>query len=826
MFQANKFRDSFQKQQALNSIRPEYRVKLEEIMKLLDNATNEILMSEDWNTNMVIVDAVNSCRSDDLMCEIVRQIRKKLQNRSLKTVSLALSLTETLMKNCEDDFYKQIATEKFMGQMIKLAQAHLQSSDREALKVSDHALDLIQAWGEAFLPRRGQYPLFVNTYHNLKAKGLPFKKDYDESRAPVFTPKSAAPNILPVPQSSNMRVSSMSDADLEPVYEVAVMAESCAETLEGSIKMANNLQELEENDLTTELVSYAHEQEARVIMVIQEVVDLNPEAVEGLTQSLEKIQAALKLYSDIRAGAVTLPLKTGREAERSQSQAAVASNSDMFDLLGFDPSTTSVPVPVKGPAPTGPPPPPENQKISKLAPPPDRKVMPKLAPSSRDTSRFSTAPSIRGPKKTSNREATDLLGGLDEQFAGVSIQQAPVPPVPNQRSAASQQLFDIFSTTPAAQNQAPPSSNQQPNKTQQVLDLFNTPPPQTQAPQPFQPFGVPSGQPSGKAPGANPILPSNINTQPANPLSNAPGLHHFQTAAPAIRPPQQAQMTPSIDPFNPASANAPRGGASMTPMLDVFNPSNANASRNSGLQQSQAFGGPQQAPSQPFQDPFNPTVANRPANASAPSQPFQDPFNPTVANRPANASAPAQPFQDPFNQSANRPINTPAPAQPIQDPFNPASVNRPANISAPAQSFPDPFNPPSANRSVNAPVSAMQFHTAQPQSYKQSQDPFSAQALPISSNPFQIPASQNKPPDNIPASYPTQNNNQLDVFAVPTNKPPGAPTYQTPQQHSVFATVPGGFQSPANPFDLSFPAVESQKPQTNSSQNISGNPFG
>jgi hypothetical protein len=69
-------------------------------------------------------------------------------------------------------------------------------NDSNAREVSELALDIIQAWGEAFLPRSKQYPNFSKTYHELRKEGLPFKTQYDESRVPVFTPPPTIPDDL------------------------------------------------------------------------------------------------------------------------------------------------------------------------------------------------------------------------------------------------------------------------------------------------------------------------------------------------------------------------------------------------------------------------------------------------------------------------------------------------------------------------------------------------------------------------------------------------------------------------------------------------------
>jgi hypothetical protein len=66
--------------------------------------------------------------------------------------------------------------------------------DANAREVSELCLEIIQAWGEAFLPRSKSFPNFAKTYHELRKEGLPFRPQYDESRVPVFTPPPSIPD--------------------------------------------------------------------------------------------------------------------------------------------------------------------------------------------------------------------------------------------------------------------------------------------------------------------------------------------------------------------------------------------------------------------------------------------------------------------------------------------------------------------------------------------------------------------------------------------------------------------------------------------------------
>ena len=48
---------------------------------LVEKATSEILLAVDWAINMEVVDALNRASDQEVKREIIRQIRKRLQNR-------------------------------------------------------------------------------------------------------------------------------------------------------------------------------------------------------------------------------------------------------------------------------------------------------------------------------------------------------------------------------------------------------------------------------------------------------------------------------------------------------------------------------------------------------------------------------------------------------------------------------------------------------------------------------------------------------------------------------------------------------------------------
>eukprot|EP00619_Florenciella_sp_RCC1007_P017934 CAMPEP_0205943426 /NCGR_PEP_ID=MMETSP1325-20131115/60448_1 /ASSEMBLY_ACC=CAM_ASM_000708 /TAXON_ID=236786 /ORGANISM="Florenciella sp., Strain RCC1007" /LENGTH=216 /DNA_ID=CAMNT_0053314235 /DNA_START=17 /DNA_END=663 /DNA_ORIENTATION=- len=176
---------------------PRDKQKLETMKGLIDQATSDILNTVDWGANMQMVDEVNSTDNSDVLSEAVRLVRKRIQHKNPRVVMTSLTLTETLVKNCHTAFHKQVATKKFMDSMGAVARNFGSKSGRDDLEVADKALELIQAWGEAFMPMRQQLPLFFETWDALRREGFRFPET--GAGAPVLSPAPVIPNDVGVP---------------------------------------------------------------------------------------------------------------------------------------------------------------------------------------------------------------------------------------------------------------------------------------------------------------------------------------------------------------------------------------------------------------------------------------------------------------------------------------------------------------------------------------------------------------------------------------------------------------------------------------------------
>lgn len=139
-----------------------------------------------------------------------------------QTVLLTLNLLGSLVNNCGEKFHSVLLNDrKFLRDLGNLARQSAKKMGVDHKQVSDTCLDLVQSWGEAFLPKRNMfdgtllccavlhhvgsdechafYSLYcialhctigvVELYFTLRKEGLPFKsQQFDPSRVPIMLP--------------------------------------------------------------------------------------------------------------------------------------------------------------------------------------------------------------------------------------------------------------------------------------------------------------------------------------------------------------------------------------------------------------------------------------------------------------------------------------------------------------------------------------------------------------------------------------------------------------------------------------------------------------
>ncbi|XP_049352561.1 TOM1-like protein 6 [Solanum verrucosum] len=150
----------------------------------VEKATSEFLIGPDWTMNIDICDTINS--NQWLAKDVVKAVKKRLQHKNPKVQLLALTLMETMVKNCGDNVHFQITERTILQDMVKIVKK------KTDMHVRDKVLVLLDSWQEAFGGPGGKYPQYYWAYEELRRAGVEFpKRSFDT--APIFTPPVTHP---------------------------------------------------------------------------------------------------------------------------------------------------------------------------------------------------------------------------------------------------------------------------------------------------------------------------------------------------------------------------------------------------------------------------------------------------------------------------------------------------------------------------------------------------------------------------------------------------------------------------------------------------------
>ncbi|KAH6757140.1 ENTH/VHS/GAT family protein [Perilla frutescens var. hirtella] len=176
----------------------------------VEKATSEFLIGPDWTLNMEICDVINS--NQMLAKDVVKAVKKRLQHKNAKVQLLALTLLETMVKNCGDYVHFQIVEKNILQEMVKIVKK------KTDMHVRDKVLTLIGSWHEAFGGSGGRYPQYHMAYEDLRRLGVQFPQRPPDS-APIFTPPATHAVARPpqpgygMPSSSTTRLDEAMAAD-------------------------------------------------------------------------------------------------------------------------------------------------------------------------------------------------------------------------------------------------------------------------------------------------------------------------------------------------------------------------------------------------------------------------------------------------------------------------------------------------------------------------------------------------------------------------------------------------------------------------------------
>ncbi|XP_038990721.1 TOM1-like protein 6 isoform X2 [Hibiscus syriacus] len=175
----------------------------------VDKATSDLLIGPDWTMNIDICDSVNSNHWQAK--DVVKAVKRRLQHKSSKVQLLALTLLETMVKNCGDYVHFQIAERNVLGEMVKIVRK------KADMLVRDKILTLLDSWQEAFGGPGGKHPQYYWAYDELRRSGVEFPKR-SSNAAPIFTPPATVPTMNPgygMPSNSSRRLDETMATEIE-----------------------------------------------------------------------------------------------------------------------------------------------------------------------------------------------------------------------------------------------------------------------------------------------------------------------------------------------------------------------------------------------------------------------------------------------------------------------------------------------------------------------------------------------------------------------------------------------------------------------------------
>ncbi|CAH7676771.1 hypothetical protein PPACK8108_LOCUS11867 [Phakopsora pachyrhizi] len=136
-------------------------------------ATDESQTSENWSLFIEVCDKTLNDKTPTGPRECIASIQKRLQHRNANVQLLSLTLTESLVKNTNENLHRELASRAFMKVLSALV---LDRYTHE--KVKKRVLQCLKSWSDEFHGKLN-LGLVEETLEDLKSKGFKYEDDFE-----------------------------------------------------------------------------------------------------------------------------------------------------------------------------------------------------------------------------------------------------------------------------------------------------------------------------------------------------------------------------------------------------------------------------------------------------------------------------------------------------------------------------------------------------------------------------------------------------------------------------------------------------------------------
>lgn len=269
----------------------------------VDKATSELLISPDWTMNIDICDSINSHQWQAK--DVVKAVKKRLQHKNSKVQLLALTLLETMVKNCGDFVHFQIAERNVLGEMVKIVKK------KPDMQLRDKILVLLDSWQEAFGGPGGKHPQYYWAYEDLRRYGVQFPKRSPDA-APIFTPPVSHPTLGQAQASYGMPSNSSRRLDETMATEVETLSFSSLDSMRDVMELLSDMlqavnpsdREAVKDEVIVDLVSRCRSNQKKLMQMLTTTGD---EELLGRGLELNDILQNLLAKHDAIASGLPIP---------------------------------------------------------------------------------------------------------------------------------------------------------------------------------------------------------------------------------------------------------------------------------------------------------------------------------------------------------------------------------------------------------------------------------------------------------------------------------------------------------------------------------------